>query len=475
VTSPPPAAGASTEARFLSSSVAAYGSQLGRVALRLVADIALARLILDEYHGLFDYALAAVIIAGVVRDTGLPYHLVRDEREPYGTVLAWTAGSGALLALGLAAASPLFAGLDPRLPAVVAGLAAYVFLDGLAVVPRVFFERRLEVGRLVAPEILRGLAFAGVAVALAVAGAGVWSFVAGELVGLALLAALLWWRVRGRIALAVRWELVPDLLRQSRFLFAIALGAFTLPYLERFVLGPFVSTAMLAQYGKARVWGLRVQTIVVPAVQRVLYPALVEVQHDRGRFFAVYRIGTVTILAFEALAAWFLFFNAETILVDVLLGEGWQPAVPLLRILCFLPLVDPFSRLGGEVLKVRRDDRLWLVIVVLNLASLLGFGILLCRAWGAIGLVAANFLLLGNALMAWRVWHLLGRDFWRLAADLAFVYLAPLAPFAVVALLFPDEGWGRLAASVGAAAVAASLVALRFQGPFRRFFRGAPA
>ncbi len=472
----PPAPRPGTEGRFLASTVAAYGSQLGRIAIRLVADVALARLVLAEFHGLFDYALAAVLIAGVVRDFGLPYHLVRDEREPYGTVLVWVAGSGALLAAALALGSPLFGALDPQLPRVVAALAGYVLLDGLATVPRVFFERRLEVGRLVVPEILRGVAFAAVAIGLAAAGFGVWSFVAGELVGMALLAALLWGRAWGRMPLAVDVAQLPGLLHQSSFLFAIALCAFTLPYLERYIVGPFVTTVMVAQYGKARLWGLRMQTIVVPAVQRVLYPTLVEYRYDAPRFFSVYRIGTVTILAFEALAAWFLFFNADTVLVRVLLGPQWRPAVPLLKVLCFLPLIDPFSRLGGELLKVRREDRVWLAIVVLNFASLVGFGIALSRAYGTLGLAVANFLLLGNGLMTWRVWRICGRDFWRLAADLLFVYLAPLVPFAAVLALFPEEGWGRLAASVAAAAVAASLVVARFHRPFRRFFAGeAPA
>ncbi|HUO87065.1 MAG TPA: oligosaccharide flippase family protein [Thermoanaerobaculia bacterium] len=464
---------ASAESRFLSSTVAAYGSQGARLVLRLVVDIALARLILEHFHGLWELAYSAVIIAGVLRDFGLPYQLVRDRREPYGTVLAWSVGAGALITAALIAGSPLFAVLDPQLPAVVAGLAAYVLLDGLATVPRVFFERRLEIGRLVVPEIARGAVFAAVSIALAVAGAGVWSFVVGELVGMAVLAGLLWWRAWGRMPLAFDLRLLPDLLRRSRLLFLVALCAFTLPYFERYVLGPFVSTAMVAQYGKARLWGLRVQTIVVPAVQRVLYPALVEMQADSRRFFEVFRIGTVTILAMESLAAWFLFFNAETVLVDILLGDQWRPAVPLFRILCFLPLVDPFSRLGGELLKVRQEDRAWLAVVVLNFASLIVFGLLLTRAHGAIGLVFAEFLLLGNLLMAWRVWRICGsRDFQRLLADLAYVYFVPLAPFVVVALSFPDEGWARLAASLGALALGVGLVALRFYRPFRSFFAG---
>lgn len=468
------ATSASVESRFLSSTIAAYGSQLARVLIRLVTDLTLARLVLAEDHGLFDYALGAVWIASIVRDVGLPYQLVRDERSPFGTVLAWQAVAGSVLTASLIVGSPLFAALDPELPPVVAGLAPWLLLHGLAVVPQVWFERRLEVGRLVLPEILRGVTLAVVSIGLAVAGFGVWSFVVGELVSQALLTAMLWWRAFGRIPLTFDRRLLADLIGRSRYLFAVAFCATTLPYLERFVVGPFVSTVMVAQYGKARLWGLRVQTVLVPAIQRVLYPALVEYRDDPGRSASAYRIGTVTILAFEAVAAYFLFFNAETVLVG-LLGPQWAPAVPLLRILCFLPFVDPFSRLGGELLKVRNEDRAWLVIVVLNFASLIGFGTWLASRHGVMGLVVADFLLLGNGLMAWRIWRILGSDFRRLAVDLLLVYAAPLLPFLLVVALVPDEGWLRFGVSLVAAAASVGLLALRFQRPFRRFFAGSPA
>jgi O-antigen/teichoic acid export membrane protein len=464
-----------TESRFLSSALAAYGSQIGRTALRLVTDLTLARLILDEYHGLFDLAFAAVMIAGIVRDLGLPYQLVRDEREPYGTVLAWTSGAGLVLAGALAAASPLFAGLDPRLPLVVAGLSPLLLLEGVSVAPRVFFERRLEVGRLVVPELARGAVLAAVAITLAALGWGVWAFVAGELAGMAVFAALLWTRAWRLMPRRVELPLLADLMRRSRYLFAVAMCAFALPFLERYVMAPFVSIAMVAQFGKARYFGQKVQVLLVPAVQRVLYPALVELRLHRERAFGAFRIGTVTILAFEALAAWFFFFNARTVVMDLLWGEQWEAAVPLLRILAFLPLVNPMSRLGGEVLKVRGEDRLWLIIVALDLASLLGFGILFASRWGAAGMAAAEFLLLGNLLMTWRIARILGRDFRLLAADLAFVYLVPAVPFVPVLWLFPEEGWGRFAASVAAGAVGALLLAARFHRPFRAWFSGGGA
>ena len=464
---------ATTESRFLSSALAAYGSQGGRTLLRLATDLVLARLILAEDHGLFELAIAAVMIAGVVRDLGLPYQLVRDEREPYGTVAAWTAGAGLLLAGLLALGSPLFGGLDPRLPMVVAGLAPLLFLEGLSIAPRVFFERRLEVRRLVVPELVRAAVLATVAIVLATLGAGVWSFVAGELAGMAVFSVLLWIRAWRRMPRRVEPGILGDLLHRSRYLFVIAMCAFALPYIERYVLAPFVTTAIVAQFGKARYFGGKVQVLLVPAVQRVLYPALVELRLHPRRAFGAFRVGTVSILAFEALAAWFFFFNARTVILDVLFGPQWVAAVPLLRIVAFVPLVNPMSRLGGELLKVRGEDRLWLVIVVLDLVSLLGFGIFLTSHWGATGMAWAEFLLLGNLLMTWRIAHVLGRDFWRLAGDLAFVYLVPAVPFLPVLWLFPEEGWGRFAASVAAAAVGALLLLARFQRPFRAWFAAA--
>src|SRR6202035_2821058 len=414
------------------------------------------------------------MIASIFRDLGLPYQLIRDPRRPYGSVLLWVSGAGAALTALLALGAPLFAGLDPQLPAVLRVYSLWVLLDGLSVVPKLFFERELQVGRLVAPEILRGLSIAVVAIALAVRGAGVWSLVAGELAGAALFAALLWWRARGRIRLELDPKLVLPLIGSSISLFFIALMALPVPYVSRFILGAFTNAATVGQYGKARDWGFRLQALVLPAVARVLYPALVEYRHgDRPRFLAAYRLGTVTILALETLAAYFLFCNADVVLLKILIGHRWGPAVPLLRILCFVPLTDPFSRLGGELLKVEGHDRGWLAVVALNLASLLVFGILLTRALGASGMAWANYLLLGNLLMAFRVWRICGPEFWLLARDLAFVYLVPLPLFLLIAWALPGATWPRFAASLAAAGLAGLAYLLRFKRPLQSLF--APA
>ena len=464
------------ERRFLHSTVAAYGSQVARILIRAASDLLLARLILPTGHGLFDLALGIVVISTIFRDLGLPYQLVRDERRPYGSVFLWVAGAGLAITGLLALGAPLFAGIDSRLPAVLRVYALFVFLDGLSVVPKVFFERELEVPKLVLPEIARGLAMAGVSVALAARGWGVWSLVAGQLAGAALFAALLWKQAWGRMEVRLDPRPIPDMIRRSLYLFFIALAALPVPYISRFVIGSVFggglrTLALVGFYGKARDWGFRLQELVQPAVARVLYPALVGYRSERERFFGAYRIGTLSILALETLAAWFLFFNAEIVLLRILIGENWGPAVPLLKILCFVPLTDPWSRLGGEVLKVEGQDRGWLGVVVLNFVSLVGFGVLLTHLLGVEGMAWANYLLLGNWVMAWRIWRITGTEFWRLGRDLLFVYLLPLPLFLAVVWIFPQESWPRFAASILAALVAGGVYILRFHLPFRAFFR----
>jgi O-antigen/teichoic acid export membrane protein len=467
-----------SERRFLHSTLAAYGSQLARIAIRAAGDLALARLILPTAFGVFALAYGVVLIAGIVRDLGLPYQLVRDERRPYGSALLWIGGAGALISAALALAAPAFAFLNPGVPAVLRIYAIWVLLDGLAVVPRVFFESELAVGRLVAPEIVRGTVIAAVSIGLALAGWGVWSLVAGQLAGAAVFAALLWWRAWGRMPLELDLAPIPGLIRRSFYLFLIALAALPVPYFGRFILGaelgPRGGSFWVGQYGQARDWGFRLQELVQPALARVLYPALIAYRGERARFLAAYRIGTLSILALETLAAYFLFFNAEVVLLRILIGSQWVKAVPLLRILCFVPLTDPFSRLGGEVLKAEGQDRGWFAVVTLNLLSLLVFGSLLTYRLGPAGIAWANYLLLGNLLMAWRIHRICGGEFWRLTRDLLFVYLLPLPLFLGIAWACAPATWLRFAASLAAAAVLAAIYVLRFRRPFQAFFLSPP-
>ncbi|HEV8240899.1 MAG TPA: oligosaccharide flippase family protein [Thermoanaerobaculia bacterium] len=464
----------STEQRVLRSTAASWAIQLARLGINFAARLVLLRLVLPEGHGVYELALRIVTVAAAVRDLGLPYQLVRDPRKPYGTVLAFVTASGALLTLALVFAAPWVGALaphTPQLPAVLRVFAVWVLLDGLAVVPRAFFERELSIGSLVAPEIWRGLGVAVVSVALAWRGWGYWSFVAGDLVGAAVLAGWSWWKAWGKVPLRLETALVPDLIRRSSLLFFIWIAVQLVTNVDAFVVEWFREATTVGLYTKAY-WVVFLVAIV--AYPRALFPTLVEYLPDRARFVELFRLSAIQLVGCQAVASWFIVCNAEKT-IRVLFGPDlrWQAAAPILRALAFVPLSYYTSYVGGEMLKAEHRDREWLVIELLNLASLVGFGVLLTRRWGAPGMGAANFLLLGNLVMAWEVHRVFGgRRFWRLVGDLALLLLVPLPLFAAVVWLLPGESWPRFVASLFAAALAAALLAALHWRAFRAFFAG---
>lgn len=461
----------STEQRILRSTFAGYAIQLARMLVGFFAKLALARLILPEGHGLYEEALRIVTVASAVRDLGLPYHLVRDSRRPYGTVLASTLMLGLVISVLLVLGAPAVGGLNPDLPKVLQVFAVWVFLDGLAVVPKAFFERELTIGRLVGPEVLRGVAIAAVSIALAFAGWGVWALVAGDLAGALLLAAYSWWQAWGKVPLRAELRILPDLIRRSSWLFWIWIVLQLVTYIDIYIIEIFDSTDTVGLYGKAYMIAFLVATIVYP---RALFPTLVEYLEDRPRFLEVFRLSTLQLLGCQVVASYFLFFNAEKT-VRILLGPDWEGAAPLLRVIAFIPFFDQFTILGGEMLKARHRDRVWLAIMVLNLVSLVGFGIAFTQRWGAAGMGAANYLLVGNLWMAWEVAREFGPRFKQLAGDLGLIYLVPLPFFAAAAWLFGADSWPRFAASLAAAALAAAALVFLYWKPFRAFFvRPAP-
>ncbi len=458
--------GANATQRLLHSTVSAYVALIVRLIIAFGARMILARLILPEAHGLYELALRIVMMLAAARDLGLTHHLMRDRRESYGTVLAWATGVGAVLAVVLIAAADLFAHVS-ELPTVLRAMAVWIVLDAVIMVYRIFFERRLLIREIAGFEVLRGLLFAVVAALMAWGGAGVWSFVGGELVSSAAFALLLLWRARGRIPLKPDLRRLPELLKASRYLFVVWAAFRIARHVDPFIVEYFSTTAFVGYYAQAHLLAfLAPLTLTV----RPLLPALVEFRDDRARFAETLRLGTIVFLACIVVSAWFLFFNTER-LVLLLFGPGWDEVAPLLRILCLAPLADVLTTTGGEALRAQNRDRLWLTTVLLNMAALIACGIVFTWRWGPIGMAWANFARLGSLLMFVKVLSLFAGRRRRLVGELIQIHLLPLPFFLAAAWLLPAGSWERLAGSLAAAALGGGVLALRFLPDYRRFFR----
>ncbi len=467
-------AGGGTPRLFLRSVGAGTVSQIWRVGVRYAVEILLRRLILPTHWGLWGWGEPLFLLLGQLRDLGLPGHVVRSRQRPYGNFLAvellWGGATGALIWVG----APLLAGAysepNPDVIPVLRALTLFLFLEGLAKVPLTYFEAEIAVGRTVLPEVARNLTFAAVSLALAVQGRGVWSLIVAHIAGVAVFAATLWWRaLKHRMPLTWVPGATLPLIRASLPLMLISLLILLAGFVDPFVLAARFSGATVGIYTFALLLAFLVSRQLALPVNRALFPTLVKLGGDRKGQFEAYRLATLFLLAVEVPTAMLLFANAELV-VRMVGGEQWPASADFLRILCFAPLVQPFSRCANELLMSRHQDRVLVLSSLLTLLALAGGGVALTFPLGAAGMAWANFLPLGAAVSAWAVYRISPAGFRALTADLARVYLIPAPLFLLAYLAAGDHLAWRLALSIVAAALGFAAYVGLFGPRFRRFF-----
>ena len=333
--------------------------------------IALARLLTPEVFGL--YAILVFVITTGVRSSelGLGAALIqRRDLDPAALLgVAFTATFGLALALGaaIAAAAPLVArwpGVSSDVTAPVRWLALLVVLSSLRMPAMVLLERRLAYFPLTVAETADTVTFHAVAIAAAIAGAGLWSFVMGALAARVVNLVVLWGAARWRPTLRWSWrELAPvmqfGILFQGSILVAIAGDAVV----------PIFVTAWSGVTGVGFLnWAATLAFLplqVVSIAGRVLFPALSSLQADTERFAeaTARALNRVTTVLYPAAAL--LLAGADPV-VRLIFGEAWLPAIPAVRCFCLSAIIGGTSTIFVHALySLGRAD----IVFRLNLAS----------------------------------------------------------------------------------------------------------
>ena len=404
--------------------------------------IALARLLTPEIFGL--YAILVFVITAGVRSSelGLGAALIqRRDLDPAAALgVAFTATFSLALALGaaIAVAAPLVArwpGVSSDVTAPVRWLALLVVLSSLRMPAMVLLERRLAYFPLTVAETADTVTFHAVAIAAAIAGAGLWSFVMGALAARVVNLVVLWGAARWRPTLRWSWrELAPvmkfGILFQGSILVAIAGDAVV----------PIFVTAWSGVTGVGFLnWAATLAFLplqVVSIAGRVLFPALSSLQADTERFAeaTARALNRVTAVLYPAAAL--LLAGADPV-VRLIFGEAWLPAIPAVRCFCLSAIIGGTSTIFVHALySLGRAD----IVFRLNLASavLLWVITLVLVPWlGFVGFAVASVSLACAGV---------------LYTALSVRRLAPVRVLPAVRV--------PLAASLGSAAVLAALVGL---------------
>jgi O-antigen/teichoic acid export membrane protein len=463
-----------TSRGLLRSTGAATFLQLWRMTVLFGTNLVLRRWVDIGSWGLWNWAESLFLVIAALRDLGMSSHTVRLRPRPYGNFLhmqlVWGTTLGGLILLAAPLLALANADVDPNTIPLLRALAVYLLLEGLATVPLVYFEAELAIERTLVPELARSATYAGLALALAYHGAGVWSFVVAQLAATALYAALLWWRAWRRIPLVRARGATLGMIRGALPIGGVWLLGLAVMHLDPLVLGAHFRQETVAAYAFAYFAAFLTARILQPPMGRALYPALVAYRDDPHRGFEAYRLATLFLLAVEVPAALFLATNAELVL-RLLGGAQWGDAPAYLRLLAFAPLVDPLGRFGGELLIAHHLERVRVLAIATTLVTMLGGALLLIRVMGPQGMAVANFLPFGPLVAAWGVYRVAGNRLWPLVHDLLGVYLLPLPLFLAAYLAAGENPWLRAGLTALAAIVALGLQWRRFGSGFLEFFR----
>ena len=320
--------------------------QLGQV-------LVLARLLAPEDFGVAAVAVAVAAFAAGFADLGLQHALVRHPRvDANAWASAWwasvAAGLGAA-ALTAAVAAPLAVGLGiPALAPVAAAAALMVPFAGTAAVAQARLQRDLRLRAAASVEIAASVLAFAAALAWVLARPGPLALVAGQVV-LVATRSVLYFGFSG-LRPAPRLRLAD--LRPFRAFGGFQLGERALNHaagnFDRLLVAALLGPAATGFYTMASQIALRPAALFGPFVSRTLLPLFARLQDEPARMGAAY-LRTLTPLSFLAACVYALLFGLAEPLVRTVLGPGWEPVLPVLRVFAVLGYLYVIGNVVGNM------------------------------------------------------------------------------------------------------------------------------
>jgi O-antigen/teichoic acid export membrane protein len=331
--------------------------QVGRIAINVM----LTRLAAPEDFGLIGIAFVFTALASFVTDAGLGAALMHERRitpAHIRTATTVTLLTGAVLASVTVLLARPVAGLfdEPRLAPVLMVLAINFPLRGLVSIPRDLLRRAMVFRPAMIGSGLAVLGSGVAAVTVGFLGGGVWALVTYSVAeSVLLVVATVVFAVRERVytlALGIDRAAFRDMYR-----FGLSQSAFLLLYYgqingDNLLVGKVLGPEALGYYNLAYRMMLYPIEKVGEVIGRVTVPAFNAIQHDLVRLRSSYLRVLQNVTLVCAPASIGLSVTAPLV-VPIVFGAPWVPAVPALQILALNGPRLAANRLNGSVFQSR--------------------------------------------------------------------------------------------------------------------------
>lgn len=347
--------------------------------LQIISKVVLARLLFPNDFGVFALAAGLVGFVGTFGSMGLNYAIIQKAdaatQEDYdvGMTLRLLIAVGLMfLAIGLAAPWAALFG-QPLVAPTTYVLALLYIITPWSFVPATRLTAELRFKLQVLPNLAGQIAFAGIAVGLALVGWGVWALVLGTLLGQAVTVVGYMMAAPWRFRLSLRRPVARALLGYSSYLLAVAILAFLMANIDDFAVGYYWGTAQLGFYAVACGLGYIPMTLISGPAGSALFPSFSKLQHDPEALRHGYLESFGYAVAIIAPASIGLAVLAPE-LVAIVLGPTWIPSTLALVILAFYGLARAMMDFSGSLFSAVGRPK---TVALMNLLVVLLSGILI--------------------------------------------------------------------------------------------------
>ena len=453
------------------------GGAIVRIAIQVISQIILARLLGPELYGVFAVALVVVLLSGLFADVGLAYGLIQKasvSADDMRFVFTWQLLLGTAMTTVLWLAAPHLARLygDPRIDSVLAWLAPSCLIYSASATSGAMLRREMDFKTInIASVVSYAGGFFGVAIPMALAGAGVGALVAGYLVQASLQAIILYARCRHPLEPLLWQPGARGILDFGLTVLGTNVVNWALSSIDRAIVGMTLGLAAAGLYATAYNLISTPLFTALAVVQSIFYSASSKVQgnpEQLGRGLCTLS-GTACLLAapvFAGVAA-----TAETIFVT-LYGARWTGGGDVLAPLALAVPAQLVMSLATPVLwasgATRRELELQIPIAlgwIVALAAISQLGSLALLGWAVCLLLHVR-----AGVVIWATVAEIDLPMARLVRacrpGLMLSAVVGVAGFAADRLLAPKLGIGvhLLACDIAVCAIAL-LAGLRLLGP----------
>lgn len=371
------------------SAIRSWGT---RVATLLVFFI-LTRLLHPEEIGLISYILGWLLLVAVVADLGLAEYIVYNHNAPRLSELAiWWFQVIISLVITLILVALLLAGFinpDKANPSAINAmiiLSLTLPISVAAKIPEALLRRQMDYKGLAIRSLIAILVSSAIAIMLAIAGYGIWSLVAKQVIEIVIDSFYCFKLSKWRPSLEFEWIYLKDIFHggwgivSSRLLDVLSQSADTL------IIGSMFGMRDLGFYSMGKKIFQVLYDGVVLSVTGVIATAFGRTQNNPQRLKLLF----LSAVKFSSLITVPLFMAAIALSIDwipLVFGTKWSTSAPVAQILFVTGLFAGYGNLNGFILLASNRNKLFFTLMLANfvlsltlLAVLSNFGMLAAAA-----------------------------------------------------------------------------------------------